>query len=87
MSYTLTFTNTFRKGYKKLPAKIQAKTQTVIRLMSENPFHPELQFKKMVNTPNIYELRLDRSFRLTYTASDQTVLLRVIGSHDVLKKP
>jgi len=87
MSYTLTFTNTFRKGYKKLPAKIQTKAQAAIQVMTENPFHPELQFKKMVNTPNIYELRLDRSFRLTYTVSDQTVLLRVIGSHNVLKKP
>ena len=87
MSYTLTFTNTFRKGYKKLPAKIQTKTQSVIRLMTENPFHPELQFKKMVNTPDIYELRLDRSYRMTYTVDDHTITLRVIGSHDVLKKP
>ena len=87
MSYTLAFTNTFRKQYKKLPSKLQTKTQAVIRLMSENPFHPELQFKKMVNTPDIYELRLDRSYRVTYTVDDHTITLRVIGSHDVLKKP
>ena len=87
MSYTVAFTNTFRKGYKKLPAKIQSKAQSVIRLMAENPFHPELQHKKMVNTPDIYELRLDRSYRMTYTVDDHILTLRVIGSHDVLKKP
>jgi len=87
MSYTVAFTNTFRKQYKKLLSKIQTKTQSVIRIMTENPFHLELQFKKMVITSDIYELRLDRSYRMTYTIEDHNITLRVIGPHDVLKKP
>jgi hypothetical protein len=54
-------------------------------LLTDNPRHPSLQLKKIKGTvrPNVYECRLDRSWRVILEeVGDMTFDLLYVGAHD-----
>ena len=79
---------TFKKAYQKLPAATQDKVDKQIGLLSKNFRHPSLHTKKIKGTQDLWEVRVDDFYRLTFEIVEESIFLRVVGNHDdVLKKP
>ena len=58
-----------------------------VRLLRENPRHPGLRVSKLGGT-NVFEVRIDRSRRLTFEWDEETLVLLNPCDHDkVLKNP
>lgn len=78
----------FDRAYKKLPAEIQGQFKEKIRLLASSELkHPSLRVKKIRGTTGIYEASINMSYRFTFEIKEDVILLRVIGSHDVLDSP
>ena len=73
--------------FSKLPKEIREATYQKLELMTTNFSHPSLQIKKMKGTHSIWEMRLSLSYRLTFEVGEDSILLRKIGAHDVLRNP
>lgn len=77
----------FKKKYKKLPDDIKEATRKQLRRLIENPRHPSLNMKKMQDPRNIWEARINFSYRFTFQIDNKVFILRNIGTHDILNKP
>ncbi len=80
-------TEHFKKDFKRLPREVQEKLPGVLEKFIENQRHPSLHTKKMQGVDSIWEMRLSNSYRLTFELSDEAILLRRIGTHDILRNP
>lgn len=80
-------TRTFLKLYKKLDPEIKNQVKKALILFQQDPSHPSLGHKKMGGQENIYEMRLSKTYRITYTESGDIAILRKVGTHDILSKP
>ena len=80
-------TRPFDADYHALPEHIQALTRRKLKVFAENPRHPSLRTKKMAGQRDIWEARVTSSYRFTFQWAGNTVLLRRIGTHDILKRP
>jgi mRNA-degrading endonuclease RelE of RelBE toxin-antitoxin system len=76
----------FERDFRDLPQDIQARAERVLTLLLDNPRHPSLQAKKMQGVKNLWEARVSLSYRITYQFEGERILLRRIGTHDVLRK-
>ena len=54
-------------------------------LFFENSRHNSLGVKKMQGTWGIWEMRISKSYRLTFQKKGEAVILRNVGTHDILK--
>ena len=82
------FTERFKKSYKKLSKDQQKTVQKKLSLMSKNPHHPSLRTKKVKGTSDIFECSLTMAIRMTWQCGGESIVLRVVGTHDeVLKNP
>jgi mRNA-degrading endonuclease YafQ of YafQ-DinJ toxin-antitoxin module len=70
-----------------LPDKLRGRTEKAISILLKSPHHPSLRIKKMEGRQNIWELMVSDSYRLIFQVSEDTYILRRVGTHDVLKKP
>lgn len=77
---------TFKKDYQGLTKEIQQQVDEALRLLSQNPRHPSLQVKKMKGTKNIWEGRVTLGYRFTFNWEADLVILRRVGTHDVLTR-
>jgi mRNA-degrading endonuclease RelE of RelBE toxin-antitoxin system len=80
-------TKRFVKDYAALPEELKGRTEKAISILLKSPHHPSLRIKKIEGRQNIWELRVSDSYRLTFQVSEDTYILRRVGTHDVLKKP
>jgi mRNA-degrading endonuclease RelE of RelBE toxin-antitoxin system len=80
-------TRLFDRDYVGLPAGIKNRTDKQLALLMTNPQHPSLRLKKVRGTDNIWEVRISRGYRVTLTIAGDTLVLRRIGIHDVLRRP
>ena len=83
----LAFTKTFVRDYRKLPQDIRKLTDKQLGLLLSNPKHPSLNLKKMKDPRDIWEGRVDLSYRFTFQITEDVYLLRKVGTHDVLLNP
>ena len=83
------FTRRFLKSFARLPVPVQEKIKKQIALLAENPRHPSLQTKPIQGARGVYEVRIDREYRMTYERdADDTLVLRAVGMHDeALRNP
>jgi mRNA interferase RelE/StbE len=81
----LYFTRSFEKDYSKLPEKIQNSIDKQLVLLLDNPYHPSLHSKKIKGTPNLWELRISKGYRLSYEMTDDSIIILRAGTHDMLK--
>jgi hypothetical protein len=82
---TLRMSSIFAESANRLPKTARAKLPKVFTLLTNNPRHPSLQLKKIKGStrPNIYECRLDRSWRLILQErGNMTFDLVYVGAHD-----
>ncbi len=82
----LRWTPLFRRDYESLPQEVQSRADKAIRLLQTNPRHPSLQSKKMHGVEGIWEARVSISQRITFELAGDTLILRRIGTHDILRK-
>ena len=75
-SIHLEVTDTFIRHYKKLDPTVKSQVKKVLLLFQKDPFHPSLVNKKITGQKNIYEIRLSRNFRITYSKYGSTVILQ-----------
>lgn len=84
---TIARTSRFKKDFAKLPQKLQKQAIKNLELFLENPRHPSLHIKRMQGYPNIWEGRISKGYRFTFTIKEDQVFLRRIGTHDILQHP
>ena len=80
-------TERFKKEFQQLPSDVQARAAKAVELFAENSRHPSLQVKKMEGAAGIWELRVSDNYRITFQRFQGGVLLRRIGTHNILKHP
>lgn len=80
-------TNAFIKHYRKLDFILQNQVKEILVLFQKNPLHPSLGNKKISSQKNIYELRVSKNFRITYSKEGNTIFLRKVGKHDIINNP
>jgi mRNA-degrading endonuclease RelE of RelBE toxin-antitoxin system len=80
-------TITFIKLYKKLDPELKTQVKKALTLLQHSPEHPSLGHKKMTGHKDIYEIRVTKNFRITYTKTGDTAILRKVGTHDILNNP
>ncbi len=76
----------FARDFQNLPGDVQARAERAIRLLTENPQYPSLRSKKMRGVQSIWEASVALSYRMTDEVSGETLVLRRIGTHDILRK-
>lgn len=81
------YTKRFAADFIRLETLLQRRTEQKITLLSNNPRHPSLQVKKMVNQKNIYEARIDIHNRLTFEIHEGYILMRRVGTHEIYRNP
>ena len=80
-------TSRFRRDYARLSTALQRRTDKQIRLLLSNPRHPSLRVQKMEGYASIYEARVTKGHRFTFSVVGDTYFLRRVGTHDILQKP
>ena len=76
-------TDRFEKAYKKLQPEIQKKIDKAIMLLLTNHKHPSIQVRKLESKPDMWYLRVDSNYRLTFEIIDNYIyILRNVGTHD-----
>jgi mRNA interferase RelE/StbE len=79
------FSNRFRKDYKTLPGDIRETFDTKLSLFLENPRHPSLRVKRLVGATDRWEGSVTMNYRFTFQITEEKVLFRRIGTHDILR--
>ena len=79
------FTEPFRKDYKKLSTGVQKSLGKALKFLITNPRHPSLRSKKIPAT-SIWYARLSKAYRFTFQFENDSVILRRVGTHDILKQ-
>ena len=77
----------FENAFAKLPKEIRDLVYQKIQLFQISPFHPSLRVKKMKGTQAIWEMSISMNYRLTFENRETGILLRKIGTHDILRSP
>ena len=87
MGRELYSTRTFERLYERIPKQIQAQAIDKLDLYLRDPSHPSLRVKRMSGTERIWELSVTMQYRITFELGGEKVILRRIGTHDILKSP
>jgi mRNA-degrading endonuclease RelE of RelBE toxin-antitoxin system len=80
------FSKKFKKQYKALPEDIQNAFDKKLTLFLNNRSHPSLRVKRIQGTKNRWEGSVTMNYRFTFEFLENTVLFRLIGTHDILNK-
>ena len=78
-------TESFLKDYRCLSAEIQKHVDKQILLLAKNPRYPSLKMKKLKGTDK-FEIRITKGYRMTLRYDGETLELRRVGTHDLLRK-
>jgi mRNA-degrading endonuclease RelE of RelBE toxin-antitoxin system len=84
------FSKRFKKGYKNLPKEIQKAFDEKFPLFLKQTSHPSLRVKRIQGTKNLWEGSITMKYRFTFEflnslKTENEVLFRAIGTHDILK--
>ena len=84
-------THKFDKQFNSLTKNTNKQATKAIELFIENPSHSSLRFKKIQETNNFYEIRINQSIRIvieiTSQDTDQINTFYIIGTHDEVFTP
>ena len=76
------FSKNAEKNYSNLPLNIQKKADKQFLILISNYRHPSLRTKKMANLAR-FEARIDLHYRFTFEITQDSIVIRTIGPHDV----
>ncbi len=80
------FSNRFKKDYKAQPQEIQNAFDKKLAIFLNNIYHPSLRVKRIQGTKDRWEGSITMKYRFTFEFSEDTLIFRTIGTHDILKK-
>ena len=75
----------FDHCFSKMTNSIQRQALKCLNYLRENPKHPSLQTHKVQGTNFIEAYVNDNGVRILFTRSKDTIILKYIGYHDILK--
>jgi mRNA-degrading endonuclease RelE of RelBE toxin-antitoxin system len=78
---TASFTLRFRKQYQKLPEERKAKFDKQLAFLLSNLRHPSLRAKKYDEVNDIWQARVDDSYRFYFQIDGDTYILLSIIPH------
>ena len=78
-------TESLARDFRALPREIQSRAEKAILRLVQNPSYPSLRVKKMQGLANVWEASVTMSYRITFQRAGDTLILRRIGTHDILK--
>ena len=76
----------FRELFQRLPAHVQQQAREAYRLFRNNPHHPGLHFKKVLDDPPTFSARVGISYRAVAALDGDTLIWYWIGSHAAYDK-
>lgn len=79
------WTKSFKKQFMKVRKEIQKATYKKLDFLAEDPGHPSLRLEKL--TKDIWAFSVTMNYRVTFQYSDGDIVLRKIGTHDILRRP
>lgn len=77
----ISFTNKFIEKYHSLPEEIQQKVNKQINSLLRNLRHPSLRAKKYDKKRDIWQARVNRSYRFYFLIRGDTYILLEIRPH------
>lgn len=81
-------TESFVRDFLALPSKIQKQVEEALRWLVVNPRHPSLHVKKMQpRSRGIFEVRVTKGYRMTFHLDGTNIVIRRVGTHDILRTP
>jgi mRNA-degrading endonuclease YafQ of YafQ-DinJ toxin-antitoxin module len=80
-------TRTFDRLFKRLPSHIRTEAIEKVVMYLNDPAHPSLRAKRIRGSERLWELSVTMNYRITFEVEDDRVILRRIGTHDILKSP
>ncbi len=81
-------TEKFISDFMRLPGNCKKLVIKQLEYLNENPRHPSLHTKRIQGSNGIFEIRINKSVRLTFHLEPNTLVLRRVGPHDeTLKRP
>jgi mRNA-degrading endonuclease RelE of RelBE toxin-antitoxin system len=83
----ITLSKPFEKAFARLPHDIRAAFYDKLELFLKDPTYPSLRVKKMKGTATIWEMSVTMNYRVTFEVGENEIMLRNIGTHDLLRKP
>jgi len=81
------FTRRFDRLFRRLPKAIRDTTYEKLALYTDNPGQPSLRVKRIKGTSRVWEMSITMNYRLTFELRSEQVVLRAIGTHDMLRRP
>jgi mRNA interferase RelE/StbE len=79
-------TNIYDRSFAVLTPNIRKRALEKLALYKNDPWHPSLRVKKLEDRRAIWEMRVTRSYRITFRKEGEIVLLRNIGTHYILRR-
>jgi len=80
------FSKRFKKEYNGLPKEIQKTFDQKLQLFLKDIFHPSLRVKRIQGTRDRWEGSVTMKYRFTFQFSENTLIFRAIGTHDILSR-
>ncbi|KGP76582.1 DNA helicase [Desulfosporosinus sp. Tol-M] len=77
-------TKSFDENFLQLSSEEQKQTIKALRFLAENPRHPSLQTHKVEGTVFI-EAYASMDIRIIFERTSDTIVLRTVGHHNILK--
>lgn len=77
----------FMRDYERLPRKVQTTLDGKLVRLANNFRHPSLRAKKMEGYENIWEARITKGYRFTFSKDESGYFIRRAGPHDILRHP
>lgn len=78
---------TFLRLYARLPINVRKKVDRRLGYLAQDIRHPGVNAKKMTSVGDIWEGRVNGGYRFTFHIDGDTIVLRKVGLHDILKHP
>lgn len=83
----IVFTKRFQKAYRKLPQAVQKKTNRRLKAVALDIRHPGVKAKTMTGVGDIWEGRVNGSYRFTFTVEGNRIVMRTVGTHEIYRNP
>jgi len=80
-------TRSFDRSFDRLPKTVQEQTLAKLALFRRDTAHPSLRVKRIQGTDDLWEMSITMNYRITFAFEVEVVMLRRIGTHDILRSP
>ena len=87
MARSVRTTKEFDRSFLRLPKAIQKQAVGKLDLFLDDASHPSLRVKRLKAFDRIWEMSVTMNYRITFEVVGETVILRRIGTHDILRSP